>query len=167
MSDTNGNNGSGYTLAIRGMASGGSSAANLAAFVVYSNAVNIGGIYGTTASGGAAVYVNSSGTLGTSTSLRAAKTNITPIADASWINGLQPVTFNYRLQNEDKSYSDEFDPAVEFGLIAEEVEAIDKRFCFYSDDGSLLGVRYEKLIVPAIRLIQELSAKVAALEGVR
>jgi hypothetical protein len=157
--DTTGNNGSTYSLTIRGLSSSGSSQVNLNGFTVLTTAAVIGGIYGTTTSGGSAVYVNSSGLLGTGTSLREAKTNITPVSNAAWLNDLTPVTFNYRLRNEDKSYSDEFEPSVEFGLIAEDVEAIDNRFCFYADDGKLLGVRYEKLIIPMLKAIQELKAE--------
>jgi len=79
----------------------------------------IAGIYNTTAGGGSAVYVNSSGQLGTITSSRRYKENIQEMGDASsGLMKLRPVTFHYKPE-----YS-EGPSTVQYGLIAEEVAEV-------------------------------------------
>jgi hypothetical protein len=76
-------------------------------------------IYGVTASGGSAVYVNSSGQLGTSTSSRRYKEDIQDMGDAS--NGLiqlRPASFHYKPEYADGPRT------MQYGLIAEEVAEV-------------------------------------------
>ncbi len=104
----------------------------------------IAGIYGSTASGGAAVYVNSSGQLGTLTSSRRFKTDIQDMGDASdALLSLRPVTFQYK---------PEIDPqgTPQFGLIAEEVETVNPSLAVHDTNGLPYTVRYEA--VNAMRL---------------
>ena len=83
----------------------------------------IGGIFGSTASGGINISVNSLGKFGTVAFSCRFKDDIRPMAEASAaIFSLNPVTFRYK---------QEIDPAAteQFGLIAEEVEKGESRSC--------------------------------------
>src|ERR1043166_5148004 len=83
------------------------------------NSCYIGSIFGQPSSGGAAVFINSSGKLGTSTSSRRFKDEIKPIEQTSEaLFALKPVTFRYKK---------EIDPTGmhQFGLVAEEVEKVN------------------------------------------
>jgi len=79
----------------------------------------IAGISGASSSGGVAVYVNSSGKLGTVTSSRRYKEDIEDMGDASsGLMKLRPVSFRYK---------SEYEPGprtVQYGLIAEEVAEV-------------------------------------------
>jgi hypothetical protein len=97
----------------------------------------ISGIYGATAASGVAVYVNSSGQLGTLTSSVRFKENIHDMNDASdALLALRPVTFQYK---------SEIDPngTPQFGLVAEEVEKIAPDLVARDDEGRPYTVRYE------------------------
>ncbi len=86
----------------------------------------IAGISGITASGGTAVYINSGGQLGTTTSSRRYKDDIQTISkESERIMQLRPVSFSYKT-----------DPAkqVQFGLIAEEVEQVMPELVVYKDN---------------------------------
>jgi hypothetical protein len=97
----------------------------------------IAGISGATASGGAAVFVTSSGQLGTVTSSARFKQNIHSMANASDVLlSLRPVTFQYK---------PEIDPQriPQFGLVAEEVAKVDPDLVLHDDQGRPYTVRYE------------------------
>ena len=97
----------------------------------------IAGISGATASGGAAVYVNSSGRLGTLTSSARFKQDIQNMGDASdALLSLRPVTFKYK---------QEIDPQglPQFGLVAEEVEKVNPDLVIRDDKNQVYTVRYE------------------------
>jgi hypothetical protein len=97
----------------------------------------VAGIYGVTASGGTAVYINSSGQLGTTTSSARFKREIRSMDRASkTILALRPVTFRYK---------QELDPAgiPQFGLVAEEVEKVNPDLVVRDADGKPYSVRYE------------------------
>ena len=101
-------------------------------------ATYIAGISGQTAPGGAAVFVNGDGKLGTSTSSARFKDEIKPMAKASEaIFALQPVTFRYKK---------EIDPQgiPQFGLVAEEVEKVNPDLIIRDPDGKPHTVRYEQ-----------------------
>ena len=111
---------------------------------------HIAAIYGTTSSGGIAVYVNSDGQLGTTTSSARFKTGIADLGSRSDIlYDLRPVTFEYR---------PEIDPLgiPQYGLIAEEVAEVAPDLVIYDDAGDPYTVRYEQL-VPL--LLNELQVK--------
>jgi hypothetical protein len=99
--------------------------------------VFMAGIYGVTSSNGAAVYINPSGQLGTAPSSARFKEEIEPMDKASEaILALKPVTFRYK---------HEFDPdgIPQFGLVAEEVEKVNRALVAYDDHGKPYTVRYE------------------------
>ena len=102
-------------------------------------ATYIAGISGQTAPGGAAVFVNGDGKLGTSTSSARFKDEIKPMAKASEaLFALKPVTFRYKK---------EIDPQgiPQFGLVAEEVEKVNPDLVVRDAKGKPHTVRYEQM----------------------
>jgi len=95
----------------------------------------IGGISGQTTTSGTAVFINSSGKLGTITSSARFKKDIKPMDSASEvILSLRPVTFHYR--------SDTMNTP-QFGLVAEEVAKMDPVLVLTDKEGKPYTVRYE------------------------
>ena len=102
-----------------------------------SNSCYIGQIFGATSSGGTAVFINSDGKLGTSTSSLRFKDDIKPMDKASGtLFSLKPVTFHYKK---------EIDPAgtSQFGLVAEEVEKVNPDLVVRDKNGEIYTVRYD------------------------
>jgi Chaperone of endosialidase len=126
----------------------------------------ITGISGQTAAGGAAVFVNSDGKLGTLTSSRRFKDEIKPMDKASEaIFSLKPVTFRYKK---------EIDPAStqQFGLVAEDVEKINADLVVRDENGKVNTVRYEQInamllneFLKAHRKVQEQEAWITQLKS--
>jgi hypothetical protein len=97
----------------------------------------ISGISGVTATSGVAVYVNSSGQLGTLTSSARFKEEIKPMDQASEaILGLTPVTFRYK-------HDIDPDGIPQFGLVAEEVAKVNPDLVAKDAEGKVYTVRYE------------------------
>jgi hypothetical protein len=95
------------------------------------------GINGNTVAGGIGVIVGSDGRLGTTTSSARFKEDIKPMDNASEaVLSLKPVTFRYKK---------ELDPQAipQFGLVAEQVEKVDRELVAYDDEGKPYSVRYE------------------------
>lgn len=115
-----------------------------------------------------ALWVGSDGLLGNDSSIRASKMNIVD-SDYEWIYELRPVKYNLRLE-ENGVYTDNPGPE-DYGMIAEEVEEINSKVCFYSDqkdeNGNTIkkiqGINYTRLISPAIKCIQEQKKTIDAL----
>ena len=102
-------------------------------------ATYIAGISGQTASGGAAVYVNSDGKLGTSTSSKRFKEDIQPMNKASEaILALRPVSFRYKKEIDPKAIP-------QFGLVAEEVEKVNPDLVVRDKEGKPYTVRYDQV----------------------
>ena len=135
----------------------------------FSSTVTAATVYSTTVGvTNRAMFVDSTGLIGYVASIRASKTNITPLTDTAWLDALTPVAFNYRKKDEDGAYTDEANTPLEYGLIAEEVEGINPELVFYdeTEDGlALRGVLYNKLMIPLLQRVQALTARVAALEA--
>jgi hypothetical protein len=113
------------------------------------------------------LYIDDTGKLGYVSSIRESKTDIVTLDDVLWLSALSPVSYRYRKQDADGNYTDEADGVTDYGLIAEDVEAVKPELCFYDQvDGEpqLRGVTYSKLITPMLRYIQQLEARIAALE---
>ncbi len=136
-------------------------------------------VYYDTVSSSRDLQIQSTGKIGYVASIRDSKTNITDLTDVSWVYNLDPVSFNYRdietTRAEDgtktEAYADTYNSELEYGLIAEDVEAINDELVFYNGD-NLAGVHYKKLIVPMLKTIQDqkelidaLTARVTALEN--
>jgi hypothetical protein len=123
-------------------------------------------MYGTTVTTPRNVFIDSTGKMGGISSLRASKNNITNITDASWLYQISPVTFNYRKRDKDENYLDEVESEIQYGLIAEDVEAIKPEFCIYVEkDGQqvLQGIHYDRMISPLIKALQQQQALITAL----
>jgi hypothetical protein len=120
----------------------------------------IAGIFGTSVSG-SPVVVGSNGKLGVATSSARFKEAIKPMDKASEaVFALKPVTFRYK---------EEVDPdcALQFGLVAEEVEKMNPELVIHDDQGKPFTVRYEAVnamllneFLKAHRTVQELKAAV-------
>jgi hypothetical protein len=99
----------------------------------------IANIFGATASGGSAVFINSNGQLGTLTSSRRFKEEIKPMEEASEaLFSLKPVSFRYKKA---------IDPAgiSQFGLVAEEVEKVNPELVVRDKEGKAYSVRYDQV----------------------
>jgi len=148
-----------------------------------SRAMNIGstrrirvpGVWGVNGSSMRTVQIESDGNLCAPSSIREAKINIESISDVSWLYDFNPVTFNFRTKTEvngENVWGDKADDGgIQYGLIADEVEAVNQDLCFY-DDNKLSGIHYDRMIAPLIKALQEqkaeidaLKTKVATLEG--
>ena len=104
-----------------------------------SNSCYIGSIFGQTSSGGAAVFINNSGKLGTSTSSRRFKEEIKPMDTASEaLFALQPVTFRYKKEVDS-------DGIPQFGLVAEDVEKVSPALVVRDKEGKPYSVRYDQV----------------------
>jgi trimeric autotransporter adhesin len=124
----------------------------------------IGNIFNQTSSGGAGVFVNSAGKLGTGPSSRRFKNDIKPMDQTSEaILALQPVTFRYKK---------EIDPAGkrQFGLVAEDVEAVNPDLVVRDGEGKPYSVRYDQVNAMLLneflkehRTVLELRKEVAAI----
>jgi hypothetical protein len=114
------------------------------------------------------LYISSSGQIGYLSSVKDSKTNIENISDVSWLYQLNPVSFNYKVQDEQGNYTEEAEADKFYGLIAEEVEPINSDICFYKNDNpedGLAGVDYKKLYAPMIKALQEQQTKIEELEA--
>jgi hypothetical protein len=94
-------------------------------------------IFAQSSPGGTAVFINSDGKLGTVTSSRRFKEKITPIKRASEVlYALTPVTFRYKKEIDSAGLS-------QFGLVAEEVEKVNRDLVVRDKEGKPYSVRYE------------------------
>jgi hypothetical protein len=111
----------------------------------------IAGIYGTSMTG-SAVVINSSGQLGVTSSSERFKTAIAPMGiRTSKLEQLRPVTFHLRSEPQG---------ALQYGLIAEEVDKIYPELVIRSAEGRIDGVRYDELAPMLLNEVQRLEAKV-------
>jgi hypothetical protein len=116
-------------------------------------AAYVAGIFGATSASGTAVFVNSSGQLGTMTSSRRFKQDITDMGDTSDVLlRLHPVTFRYK---------PEIDPEgiKQYGLIAEEVAEVAPGLVQYDEGGNVHTVRYQLLVPMLLNELQKLAAE--------
>jgi hypothetical protein len=123
---------------------------------VESNTIRIGncthtrtfitGIYGVaTGLPGTAVFVDANGQLGTIPSSRRLKDDIQDMGDASSdLMKLRPVTFRYKLAQEDGSHP------LQYGLVAEEVAEVNPGLVQFDKDGQPQTVLYH--VLPSLLL---------------
>jgi Chaperone of endosialidase len=112
--------------------------------------------------GSQAVYVNSDGKLGAQVSSRRFKEEIKPVDKASEaIYALKPVSFRYKAEIEPMR-------PLGFGLIAEDVEAVNPDLVVRDNEGKPYTVRYDQVNAMLLneflkehRKVQELEANVA------
>jgi hypothetical protein len=99
----------------------------------------IGSIYGESITNGSQIFINAENRLGTSTSSKRFKQNITPTSRASEVlYELKPVTFQYKK---------EIDPEGrwQFGLVAEDVEKVNPDLVVRDKEGKPYSVRYDQV----------------------
>jgi trimeric autotransporter adhesin len=126
----------------------------------------IGNIINNTSPGGVAVFVNENNKLGTITSSRRFKEAIKPMERASEaLFALKPVTFRYKK---------EVDPASkpQFGLVAEDVEAVNPDLVVRDKEGKPYSVRYDQVNAMLLneflkehRKVEEQQAMIAELKS--
>jgi hypothetical protein len=115
----------------------------------------IAGIYGEPVTG-SAVYVTSTGQLGTLGSSERFKTDIAPMpALSEKLSRLRPVTFHYKT-----------DPKriPQYGLIAEEVDKVYPELVIRDDKGQIQGVHYEELAPMLLEEMQQQERRIDAQE---
>ena len=130
------------------------------------NSCYIGQIFNATSSGGTAVFINSNGRLGTATSSRRFKEEIKPMERASEaLFALKPVTFRYK-----KGIDPQGIP--QFGLVAEDVEAVNPDLVVRDKEGKVNTVRYEAVNAMLLneflkehRKVEEQQATIAELKS--
>jgi hypothetical protein len=128
-------------------------------------ATYIAGISGATATNGLAVFVDMNGKLGTMTSSARFKEDIKPMDNASEsIFALKPVRFRYKNHIDTKATR-------QFGLVAEEVEAINPDLVVRDKEGKAYSVRYDQVNAMLLneflkehRTLQELKVNAAKQE---
>jgi Chaperone of endosialidase len=121
-------------------------------------ATYVRGISGQTVVGGAAVFVDSNGKLGTMTASTRLSDEIKPMDKASEaILTLKPVTFRYKQEIDSKSIR-------QFGLIAEEVEKVDPDLVGRDEKGKVYSVRYEAVNAMLLNEFLKEHGKVEKLE---
>jgi hypothetical protein len=99
----------------------------------------IGSIFGQTSSDGTAVFINSNGKLGTTTSSRRFKEDIKAMDKASEaLFSLKPVSFHYKKEIDPASTS-------QLGLVAEEVEKVNPDLVVRDKEGKPYSVRYDQV----------------------
>ncbi len=116
----------------------------------------IAGIYGATVASGVPVFLNSSGQLGTATSSLRFKEDVADLGAAGdELMRLRPVTFHYKPAYDDGQH------VLQYGLIAEEVAAVDPGLVQYGDDGRPLTVRYHFVNAMLLGEVQKQHATIA------
>jgi DNA repair ATPase RecN len=131
------------------------------------DACYIKSVFGQTApSGGTAVFIDANHKLGTMTSSRRFKEDINPMNNASdALFALNPVTFHYKKDIDPTATS-------QFGLVAEDVEKVNRDLVAHDKDGKPYSVRYEQVNAMLLdeflkehKKVQEQQATIAELKS--
>lgn len=133
---------------------------------IFDSGVTSSGVYNTSLSGPyRAVWVNSSGTIGYTSSTRRVKQDIEPAQISSDAALLLNLVQYRRIQNVKEMGAD---APVETGLIAEDLIAAGnglEQFVFFDDDGKPAGIHYELLALALIPTIQMQAEQIASIEA--
>ncbi len=117
----------------------------------------IAGIFGTTVSGGTAVFITKDGQLGTRPSAARYKGDIRALGTRSQgLYQLRPVTFRYTHDPEGQR---------QYGLIAEDVAQVYPELVVRGATGAVEAVQYEELIPLLLNEVQHKRQQVAALQA--
>jgi len=126
-----------------------------------SNSCYIGQIFDATSANGVAVLINSNGRLGTMTSSARFKEDINPMNHASdALYALKPITFRYKKQVDPEGTS-----AMQFGLVAEDVERVNPDLVVRDKEGKPYSVRYEQVNAMLLNEFLKEHRKVEELEA--
>jgi hypothetical protein len=102
------------------------------------------------AAGSAQLCRNASNQISTCSSSRRYKTNIVPFdSGLNLVNRLQPVTFNWRADNK-----------ADFGLVAEDVAAVEPLLATYNEKGEVEDIKYDRVGVVLINAVKEQQAQI-------
>uniref|UniRef100_A0A7C4R5X4 Peptidase S74 domain-containing protein n=1 Tax=candidate division CPR3 bacterium TaxID=2268181 RepID=A0A7C4R5X4_UNCC3 len=93
-----------------------------------------------------ALYIDATGRIGYVASSERYKNSIADMEDIGWLYSLRPVNYVY---NSDES------GVKQYGLIAEEVAAVNSLFVSYNEDGSIETVNYNSFIPVLIKAVQD------------
>lgn len=106
-------------------------------------------------------YVNSSGVLGWVSSSRRHKKNIrAAVVDTEAVLAMQLVTFLYKVDVDRDRLGE-----LQHGLIAEDLDAAGLDWLVdYADDGQPEGVRYDRIALALLPVVQDLAGRIAAIE---
>jgi len=119
----------------------------------------IAGVSGRTVTNGLAVHVNAAGQLGTTPSSERFKDDIKPMGKASEaIFALKPVTFRYKKGIDPNGIQ-------QFGLVAEEVEKVNRDLVVRDSGGKPYTVRYDAVNVMLLNEFLKEHRKVATLQS--
>jgi len=124
-----------------------------------SNTCYIKSIFGQTATGGSAVFIDANNKLGTLTSSKRFKEEIKPMDKVSEaLFALNPVTFHYKK---------EIDPAgkSQFGLVAEDVDKVNPDLVVRDKAGKPYSVRYDQVNAMLLNEFLKEHRKVEKLEA--
>jgi len=103
-----------------------------------------------------ALYIDDNGLIGFLSSSRRYKKQIKDMENIDWFYKLRPV--NYLYKTDKKGIK-------QYGLIAEEVEKVNKLFVSYNKDGLVETVNYNQFISPMIKVIQEQKKEIENLKA--
>lgn len=98
-----------------------------------------------------ALWISSEGKVGVDLSRREVKMNIDYEYDSSWLYDLKPVQFEFK-----KSPG-----RVQWGFIAEDVAEVNRDFAKWDADGTLRGVKHERLVSVVLKELIELRKEVS------
>jgi len=116
----------------------------------------LAGVNGATSASGTAVFVNSSGQLGTVTSSLRFKEDVADMGEASdALMKLRPVTFHYKAPYDDGSH------LLQYGLVAEEVAKVYPDLVQYDDKGKPFTVRYHEINTMLLNELQKQHGTIA------
>jgi hypothetical protein len=101
-----------------------------------------------------AVYVDNTGMIGVLSSSIRTKQDVVDMEDIGWIDRLRPVNFCYRSSPGVKQY----------GLIAEEVEGVNKAMVGYDWEGLPDSVTYDRLVPVLLKAVRELRHEMAQMK---
>jgi len=115
-------------------------------------------LFGQTSASAANLLIGASGNLARSTSALKYKQDIRDLPSKN-INALRAVVYKSKCQGDDQTKD-------HFGIIADEAnQAGFKELVSFGADGEVEGFQYERLTVVLLKAVQELNAKVEALEA--
>jgi hypothetical protein len=118
---------------------------------IYSNTAYAKAVGGTNR----AAYVDNTGLIGTLSSSLRTKQDVVDMEDVGWIDRLHPVNFCYRSTPGVKQY----------GLIAEEVEGVNRDIVGYDWEGLPDSVNYDRLVPVLLKAVKDLRGEVQRLRA--
>ena len=152
--DVNGSNGGGYTLNLRGLASGGTAQVNLSAIYALATAVYNG---------------SNTSTWNTSSDQRIKKNIVDNNEGLEKITKIQIRNFEYRTEDEIVDFPGEENVAIQkegtqLGVIAQELQETFPE-CVYTQKNGVLAISTDTLMWHMVNAIKELTTRLEALEA--